>query len=332
MISEKKCFKKWRLIFFYIIIVTLLLIPCLSMAKEKIVVVTMGKIGVSDEVVQKLEQQVEIQLDQFCFFEVISGVEARRKLKHGFFKTLLDCNTDIACLDAAQTLQADSLFFITPMKLGENFSLESQYFKVSSAKVEKSFSKVIKNLDHHQLAVEIIEQIFYDLAYKERHGKITLQMNVEGAQVIIDKQNFTASKKQLIDVSAGKHRIYVKKNGFVPIEKEVAIEKCQEKPLVLEMTKLKLHPEKMGIGSVKEVEKGMSFPSSLPKAVKLAPKKKPWYKKWWVWTLAGVVVAGGAAGIVAMTGGDEIPSDPGGSSEGNKDFSVKFNVPNPPIQ
>jgi hypothetical protein len=34
-----------------------------------------------------------------------------------------------------------------------------------------------------------------------------------------------------------------------------------------------------------------------------------WYEKWWVWTIAGVVVAGATAGIVlGATGGDTMPS------------------------
>ncbi len=39
---------------------------------------------------------------------------------------------------------------------------------------------------------------------------------------------------------------------------------------------------------------------------------KPYYKKWWVWTIAGVVVAGAAAGAaLAMGGGND--SAPTGS-------------------
>jgi hypothetical protein len=35
------------------------------------------------------------------------------------------------------------------------------------------------------------------------------------------------------------------------------------------------------------------------------PSGKPWYKKWWVWTLAGAVIVGAAAGGGGGGGGDE---------------------------
>lgn len=35
------------------------------------------------------------------------------------------------------------------------------------------------------------------------------------------------------------------------------------------------------------------------------PSGKPWYKKWWVWTLAGAVIVGAAAGGRGGGGGDE---------------------------
>jgi len=48
------------------------------------------------------------------------------------------------------------------------------------------------------------------------------------------------------------------------------------------------------------------------RAVELAPAAdadEAWYEKWWVWTIAGVVVAGAVGGIVAGTvGGDEMPA------------------------
>lgn len=47
------------------------------------------------------------------------------------------------------------------------------------------------------------------------------------------------------------------------------------------------------------------------RAVELFPVPEagePWYEKWWVWTIAGVVVAGATAGIVlGATGGETMP-------------------------
>ena len=43
-------------------------------------------------------------------------------------------------------------------------------------------------------------------------------------------------------------------------------------------------------------------------------ERKPWYKKWWVWAIVGVVLVGGAA--VALGGGGG-SSDSTGSGPGN---------------
>ncbi len=42
-----------------------------------------------------------------------------------------------------------------------------------------------------------------------------------------------------------------------------------------------------------------------------APSGKPWYKKWWVWTIAGAVVIGAAAGGGGGGGGDDNADPPG---------------------
>jgi hypothetical protein len=42
-----------------------------------------------------------------------------------------------------------------------------------------------------------------------------------------------------------------------------------------------------------------------------ATPRKPWYKKWWVWTIAGAVVIGAAAGGGGGGGGDDNTEPPG---------------------
>jgi hypothetical protein len=42
-----------------------------------------------------------------------------------------------------------------------------------------------------------------------------------------------------------------------------------------------------------------------PTTVRREPAATPWYKRWWVWTIAGVVVAGATAAAVASTAGPD---------------------------
>ena len=48
-----------------------------------------------------------------------------------------------------------------------------------------------------------------------------------------------------------------------------------------------------------------------------APPPRPAYKKWWVWTLVGVVVAGAAVGVGLGLG---LPPSPPSSHFGNGKF------------
>ncbi|MDP6945835.1 MAG: hypothetical protein QF464_16920 [Myxococcota bacterium] len=40
-----------------------------------------------------------------------------------------------------------------------------------------------------------------------------------------------------------------------------------------------------------------------------------WYEQWWLWTLVGAAVAGGATAAVLMTQGDGAPPGHGGTVE-----------------
>lgn len=78
----------------------------------------------------------------------------------------------------------------------------------------------------------------------------------------------------------------------------------------------------LGAPGMEEAEKGLAAASPEEGPFKLAteePPTKPWYKKWWVWTLVGAVVIGGAAAAAGGGGGgggggDSAGAPPSGSA------------------
>jgi tetratricopeptide (TPR) repeat protein len=65
------------------------------------------------------------------------------------------------------------------------------------------------------------------------------------------------------------------------------------------------------------IEGSAGIPFSVPVAQN--PEVRPWYKKWWVWTLVAVVAGGGtAAGVLLST------SDDGGKSANTGSASITF--------
>ncbi len=57
------------------------------------------------------------------------------------------------------------------------------------------------------------------------------------------------------------------------------------------------------------LEAGQPFRRSIELVAAAEPVgEDEWYEKWWVWTIAGVVVGGAAVGIIAgTTGGETMP-------------------------
>jgi len=56
------------------------------------------------------------------------------------------------------------------------------------------------------------------------------------------------------------------------------------------------------VGSVEDL--GAALPEQLDR---LLPRERPWYQRWWVWTLVGVVVAGAALATVLVLTLDDGP-------------------------
>ena len=61
-------------------------------------------------------------------------------------------------------------------------------------------------------------------------------------------------------------------------------------------------------------------PASLTIPSSPAPQAKPFYKKWWFWTIVGAVVAGATATTVVLTQPEDVPAVSGTMSPGQIQF------------
>jgi len=52
---------------------------------------------------------------------------------------------------------------------------------------------------------------------------------------------------------------------------------------------------------------------------------KPWYKKWWIWALAGLAIGGGVTAGIVAGGGD----DGGGNGGGTQTTDIEVVIPAP---
>jgi tetratricopeptide (TPR) repeat protein len=121
-------------------------------------------------------------------------------------------------------------------------------------------------------------------------GRLELSSSVDGASITLDGGEVGPSPvAQPIEVNPGAHQIVVSHEGFRTFRKAVVASPGKREPLraVLE-----------SLVAVRVVE------------VERREKPVPVYKKWWLWTAVGVVVAAGAvtAGVLGSQG-PQVPGD-----------------------
>jgi len=107
-------------------------------------------------------------------------------------------------------------------------------------------------------------------------ASVSLSANVPGATAVLDGESL-GPLPYSGEVEAGVHQLEVSADGY-------------------DIARLAI-----------TLEAGQPFARSV-ELMPSAEGEEAWYEKWWVWTIAGVVVAGATAGIVlGATGGDTMP-------------------------
>lgn len=120
-----------------------------------------------------------------------------------------------------------------------------------------------------------------DLELAHLPARIVVSSNVRGAIVTVDRRDFGPAPVTVLR-PAGSYRVVVTKKGYAPYEAQVAVKAGEE-------SKLK---------------------------ARLAVQKTPITKRWWFWTGAAAVVAGGALATYALTRPEPSPPPYDGGSTG----------------
>jgi tetratricopeptide (TPR) repeat protein len=129
------------------------------------------------------------------------------------------------------------------------------------------------------LTVEAGQQVTVTLvpAPLQTTSSVNLSSNVPGAAAVLDGESLGALPFSG-EVEAGVHQLEVSADGYDTARLAITLEAGQPFARTVEL-------------------------------MASADTGEAWYEKWWVWTIAGVVVAGATAGIVlGATGGDTMPS------------------------
>jgi hypothetical protein len=139
---------------------------------------------------------------------------------------------------------------------------------------------------------------------------LTVEANAQGARILLDGKPAGDAPLSNKEVLPGEHTIQVTAEGY--LDYETKIRAVAGEAVGVSALLLAKPPEQPPPGTDKTLAAtpvvADSPAAAVPPDAPLSPVTQPaaggspWYKKWWVWAAAGVVVAGATVGILAATG------------------------------
>jgi TolB-like protein len=192
---------------------------------------------------------------------VISRSEMARRLPQDEGQTVAGCKDNDMCLaELGRALKVDRLVVGHVSKLPESFIVSLRLIDPTEVRVDGKTSESFQG-DEEQLARAVRHAGRRLLGVAEDSaGTLAVFANEADAQVYVDNKNRgRLPMPPLLHVPAGRHLVRVAKDGFLDWRKDFYVN-AEETTAVW---------------------------------AELKPAGKKWYQHWWVWTIAGVVLAGG---------------------------------------
>jgi tetratricopeptide (TPR) repeat protein len=137
-------------------------------------------------------------------------------------------------------------------------------------------------------------------------GRVRLRIQPADATVVIDGVRIELSAASDLLIEVGDHSLLVRAAGHASERRQLRVRGQQDEAIEIQLAPVELSPEQVAV-------EGSAQTSSAPSAPAPAPQspKTPVYKRWWLWTVVGVVVAGAAAGTaIALTSDKSARQEP----------------------
>ena len=208
-------------------------------------------------------------------------------------KMTVGCEDDTSCLaEIGGALGADHVVTGRLGKVGEIYLLSLKLIHAPRALVVRQFSERIRG-NEEQLVEAVSQGAVYlvDGTSPTKRGYLVVK---EAAEVIVDGEAAGRGPGR-IGIDAGQHTVVLRRAAGESAPMTVSI---------APYTAVELG------GATLSATNGAIPESSL----QTEDGDSPWYTSWWVWTIAGVLVAGGVgAGVaVGLSGGNNTPETVGG--------------------
>lgn len=132
-------------------------------------------------------------------------------------------------------------------------------------------------------------------------GTVRFELEPKDASVAIDGVNVEPNAAGNVLIEVGDHALVVRAAGHVTERRSLQVHGGQTQTFEVQLASVELGPEHVAAASAAPAE---------PLAPQPGPPadRPPVYKRWWLWTIVGVVVVGAAVGTaIALTRADDDP-------------------------
>jgi hypothetical protein len=224
---------------------------------------------------------------------------------------------DLSCMvSIAKMMKVRYLVYGTVGSQRNKYELVLRLLDTKTKKIKKgrllgdlvSKDSMNKNIDNALRTMFNIKKETLVVASKIR--LLTINTNGIIADVFIDDKKVGVTPLTLTsdDIKLGKHVVLIKKEGYEPIKKEVLLSENKIDTIDLKLSTIVIPALKTDVAKkdttktdlVKKdiVKKDETL--DLTKNTKPIENQKEWYQEWWVWGVAGGVIAATTLTIVLL--------------------------------
>ncbi|MCB9650195.1 MAG: PEGA domain-containing protein [Deltaproteobacteria bacterium] len=252
------------------------LVPAVAQAEQRIAVLETTVEGGADPVVgSQVTARLAEVLGARPGVKVMAPDDIRALLEQEANLQMMGCDDDSCLAEIGGALGADLLVKSRVTKLEKAFAVSLSAVDPNRAAAVGRSSQTWggESIALLELVSAMVEVVLPE-APGPVVGAIELTGAEEGSQILVDDQvRGTVPAGQMGNIPVGGHLVRVVKDGYKPAERWVVVRRGRTTTVAAQQEAL---------------------------------ESKPFYATWWFWTIAGVAVAGAAAGTaVALSSGSD---------------------------
>ena len=229
----------------------------------------LGASGVAQETSRNLTQVLSSAIKAMGGTTVISSEDVDAMLQLSETKAKMGCLDDTSCIaEIGGALGVEKLVVGSVGKLGESFVVSLRLIDTRHVTVDNRFTESFVGAEDQLIGA--VRFAARKLLGVEGDGKGQLAVSaseIEADVTLDDKPAGMLPCPPIADLLPGQHRLRIEKPGFLLWQSDVYVDPIGTTAVWASLTE--------------------------------APS--PWYKKWWVWTIVGVVAAAGGTAAVLAT-------------------------------